>query len=131
MYLFVHLRLELPAPTDDIRYLCAHIADILVRKDLQECQILGHPGGAKIGLEILAGFKRSQFGHQNCGVRSKFDRSSFLGFLFSLCSRPRSSSGTMLGKPSRRWKWRSVLPRPLAQGEAGKGGKEMERDGKS
>ena len=31
----VALRLELPAPTDDIRYLCAHIADILVRKDMQ------------------------------------------------------------------------------------------------
>ena len=29
------LRLELPAPTDDIRYLCAHIFDILLRKDLK------------------------------------------------------------------------------------------------
>lgn len=83
------LRLELPAPTDDIRYLCAHIFDILLRKDLKArlwcliCLICLHLRLKSIGKIFQvpkrwakATLEAAQCSSWICGARESLERPS-------------------------------------------------------
>ena len=122
----VALRLELPAPTDDIRYLCAHIADILVRKDMQaqtlsqwtlkikkqDVKFALQETHRKTSEKVLQGLRVSWFSQVFSVFVLFFLQVSF----FSDLEMPGQQN-----RPKTCWKWCSVLPGSLAEGQTRKG----------